>query len=90
MPNNKSSQDQVPRGSSPQVNDPAPQSPSRRPDPINLDEGGNPTPVGDALDLGTSAAPKNTETKDLPPRHNPGTPDAGSGPAGNPEQIAPQ
>ena len=64
MSDNKSSQDQVPRESGPQVNDPAPQSPSPRPDPVNLDQGGNPTPVGDAPEPVGDAEPKNNASSE--------------------------
>ena len=89
MPDDSTNQD-VPQGSGSQENGPEPQSPSRRPDPVNLDQGGNPTPVGDALEPYTSAAPNNTETKDPLPEGpaRSGTPDASTGPAGNPEPTA--
>ena len=86
MPDDSTNQG-VPQGSDSQENGPGPQSP----DPVNLDQGGNPTPVGDALEPCTSAAPNNSEVTDPPPQSppRPGTPDAGSGPTGNPEPVAP-
>lgn len=89
MPDDSTNQG-VPQGSGSQENGPAPPSPPRNPDPIDFNQGDNPCPVGDFSTTNTSAAPNNTGTTDPLPEGTArsGTPDAGTGPAGNPEPIA--